>query len=223
MKRAIVAAVFAAGAGLLAFTAPAEGATIHAGVMTTSGLGFRYANGDCGHVSGNGTFSVAVGDSITWTNCTQSANHTVTFDSLGSTGPISYMQTTSFTFSTPGTFGYSCDIHPTMQGVVNVTGPAPTVPQTSPATEPPTTTKATTTSSSTPKSTTTTTDEFGDVFADVTSPPAPPTSFDATNTTRALGQGGNGGTSAGTLALIVVGLGAVGTAAALVLRRMRAA
>jgi hypothetical protein len=44
----------------------------------------------------------------------------------------------------------------------------------------------------------------------------------STDTTRALGSGGGGGTSGGVVALLVLGLGAIGTAAALVIRRMRA-
>ncbi|MEY2426477.1 MAG: hypothetical protein QOI61_2049, partial [Actinomycetota bacterium] len=47
------------------------------------------------------------------------------------------------------------------------------------------------------------------------------TTTDPTVTTRALGTGGDDGTSAGVIALLMVGLVAVGTAVALIMRRLR--
>jgi plastocyanin len=69
--------------------------------------------------------TVPAGTAVTWTNA-GNAPHTVTatngaFDSkrLGSGG------TFSFTFNTPGTYAYQCDIHPSMTGSVTVEGAAP--------------------------------------------------------------------------------------------------
>jgi plastocyanin len=72
------------------------------------------------------SISVAVGDTVVWTNADQEA-HTVTdrglaFDS-GSFGPGATFRRT---FTSAGTFTYICDIHPSMVGVVAVSAPSPT-------------------------------------------------------------------------------------------------
>jgi plastocyanin len=79
-----------------------------------------------------GSITVAVGDSITWTNNQAGVPHTATADAGGfDSGRLSTGQSFSFTFSTPGTFTYHCTIHPFMHGSVTVTaasggGTAPT-------------------------------------------------------------------------------------------------
>src|SRR5689334_4133550 len=66
------------------------------------------------------SITVNAGDTVTWTNNDQ-VNHTVTSDTSGlfnmSSAPGS---TVSFTFSTPGTFAYHCNIHSNMHGTVVV-------------------------------------------------------------------------------------------------------
>jgi plastocyanin len=90
------------------------------------------------------SISVAVGDTVIWTNADQEA-HTVTdrglaFDS-GSFGPGATFRRT---FTAAGTFTYICDIHPSMVGVVAVSAPSPTgtLPPAPPAPLPPATTPA---------------------------------------------------------------------------------
>ena len=115
--------------------------------------------------------NVKVGDTVKWTN-SDSSPHTVTADN-GSfeSDSLSNGGTFSQTFNQAGTFAYHCEIHPTMQGTVQVavqsttttaaptTTAPPTTVTTAPATTataPPTTptTRATTTSTA-PRSTTT--------------------------------------------------------------------
>lgn len=75
------------------------------------------------------TLTVVRGTMVTWTN-RDSVTHTVTavqppgvFDS----GPLGTGATFSFTFNTTGTFGYRCNIHPTMTGTIVVReAPTPT-------------------------------------------------------------------------------------------------
>lgn len=67
-----------------------------------------------------GDLSVAVGTAVTWTN-TDSTSHTSTSDVPGwNSGIVGSGRTFSFTFQTPGTFPYHCDIHPSMVGTVVV-------------------------------------------------------------------------------------------------------
>lgn len=67
-----------------------------------------------------GELSVAVGTAVTWTN-TDATSHTSTSDAPGfSSGIVGPGRTFSFTFRTPGTFPYHCEIHPSMIGTVVV-------------------------------------------------------------------------------------------------------
>ena len=70
------------------------------------------------------SLEVAAGTTVTWTNTGQ-AKHTATaddgtFDSKNLKPGESF----SFTFNTPGTFAYHCDVHPEMTGTIVVTGEA---------------------------------------------------------------------------------------------------
>ncbi|HUR77841.1 MAG TPA: hypothetical protein VMZ22_07825 [Acidimicrobiales bacterium] len=223
-----MAALFVAGTGFLGFNAPARGSTTYGATMIGTGsASYKFAKGACtsAPTEQNGNFNIQVGDSVRWENCTDVA-HTVTGDSFGSTDQLGKNDTVTYTFNTPGSFPYHCNIHPTMTGTVVVAGQATTTTQTVPPTTVPvpTTAKATTTTASTaaPRATTTTADDIGGVFGDesTTSSSSSTTVF-GTATTRALGQGGDGGTSPGLVALLVLGLGGVGTAAALLIRRLR--
>lgn len=71
------------------------------------------------------TLTIKAGTTVTWKNTT-SVGHTVTsddgksFDS-GTTNPIAAQGGTfSFTFTTPGTFAYHCEIHPFMKATIIV-------------------------------------------------------------------------------------------------------
>ncbi|MGE5862418.1 MAG: plastocyanin/azurin family copper-binding protein [Nitrososphaerales archaeon] len=64
--------------------------------------------------------SVSTGSTVSWTN-EDSTEHTVTSDEgLFDAGPISPGDTFENTFDTSGEFGYHCEIHPFMTGVVIV-------------------------------------------------------------------------------------------------------
>lgn len=65
---------------------------------------------------------VTVGETGTWTN-RDSATHTVTSDGNGplASGDLEQDATYEMAFDEPGTYGYICTIHPTMQGTVEVT------------------------------------------------------------------------------------------------------
>jgi plastocyanin len=119
MRRGIVAtaaallAITFAGAGLFAGQ---QGASAASASVSISNLAYSPA-----------TININVGDTVTWTN-NEASNipHTVTSDSgseLGSPlfGPgLTY----SHTFSTAGTFAYTCTVHPTMHGTVVVAAAA---------------------------------------------------------------------------------------------------
>ena len=68
--------------------------------------------------------TVAVGDTVTWSNA-DAQNHTATANG-GSfdTGTIGGGSSKSVTFSTAGTFAYHCKIHPSMTGTIVVQGAA---------------------------------------------------------------------------------------------------
>jgi plastocyanin len=76
-----------------------------------------------------GTVTVAVGDTITWTNA-DSSPHTVTAeDGSFDSGNLDEGQTFSHTFTAPGTHEYHCDYHSDMTATVVVEAAAaqPTV------------------------------------------------------------------------------------------------
>jgi plastocyanin len=69
------------------------------------------------------TLSIKVGTQVVWTNTTD-APHTVTSDTAGVFGTTSNLttnQTFMFTFPTPGTFAYHCNVHPYMKATITVT------------------------------------------------------------------------------------------------------
>ena len=70
------------------------------------------------------SLEVATGTTVTWTNNGQ-ARHTATADDgTFDSGRLQSGETFSFTFNTPGTFAYHCEIHPEMTGTIVVTGEA---------------------------------------------------------------------------------------------------
>lgn len=89
------------------------------------------------------TLSIAVGDTVTWTNHDTAPHNIVVTD-----GPEKFTsptlqtgQTFSHTFTQAGTYSYYCSIHPDMKATLTVTGSTPTEPTT--PTAPPTTTATT--------------------------------------------------------------------------------
>jgi plastocyanin len=66
------------------------------------------------------TLTVANGTTVTWIN-NDNVGHTVTSASgLFHSGTLSNGQTFSYTFTVPGTYNYSCSIHPSMRGTIIV-------------------------------------------------------------------------------------------------------
>ena len=63
---------------------------------------------------------IGVNNTVTW------ISHSISYDTITSTGgnfssgPIAPGQTFTFTFSTPGEYGYKCIYHPWMTGGVDV-------------------------------------------------------------------------------------------------------
>lgn len=64
------------------------------------------------------TLTVKAGTTVTWTN-KDSATHNLK-SSTFSSPDLGTGDTFKFTFNTPGTFDYSCGIHPTMTGTIIV-------------------------------------------------------------------------------------------------------
>jgi plastocyanin len=71
------------------------------------------------------TLTVTTGTTVTWYN-QDNVQHTVTSDNAGlfDSGAIKPGKAFSFTFNTPGSYNYHCNIHPSMHGVVVVSGAA---------------------------------------------------------------------------------------------------
>ena len=73
------------------------------------------------------SLTVHVGDTVTWSN-NDSVSHTTTSDTgIWDSGPLRPGASFSFTFTSAGTFGYHCMIHPFMVGAV-VVQPAAAAP-----------------------------------------------------------------------------------------------
>ncbi len=64
------------------------------------------------------TLTVKKGTTITWTN-NDATSHTIKSATFNS-GDLAKGATFKFTFDTPGTFDYSCGIHPSMKGKIIV-------------------------------------------------------------------------------------------------------
>jgi len=64
------------------------------------------------------SLTIKVGTTVTWTN-QDSANHTIKSSSFNS-GSLAVGDKFQFTFTSPGTYSYSCGIHPSMQGTIIV-------------------------------------------------------------------------------------------------------
>jgi plastocyanin len=90
------------------------------GSIGSTALGANHAVDISGFAFAPSTVTVAVGDTVSWTN-DDAQNHTATADDASfDTGVVSNGTTKSVTFSTSGTFTYHCRIHSTMTGTVIV-------------------------------------------------------------------------------------------------------
>jgi plastocyanin len=78
---------------------------------------------------------IEVGTTVTWLNAASNETHTATGAAFN-TGDIAPGQSASVIFNTPGTYHYSCSIHPEKTGVIVVTQGGPPPPTAAP-TEPP--------------------------------------------------------------------------------------
>lgn len=112
--------------GLLAVGAWAAGRHATADIALAANQTVRIVDGPDPRAFGYqpATITVAVGDTVTWSN-TGALQHTVTsetgaFDS----GLIAPGQSFTQTFQTPGTYNYFCTLHPNMRGTVTVSVPS---------------------------------------------------------------------------------------------------
>lgn len=108
-----------------ATTAPAPTNTVPAATNTPSGphAAVSITSGSSGFAFSPASMSIKVGTTVTWTNNT-GAPHTVTSDSgdpASFNGSVGGGATFSFTFTTPGTYQYHCNIHPYMAATITVT------------------------------------------------------------------------------------------------------
>ena len=65
------------------------------------------------------TITVPVGATVTWTN-EDDEPHTVTAAGVFASPGLDYDETFSYTFTNPGSYRYSCKLHPQMTGTVVV-------------------------------------------------------------------------------------------------------
>jgi plastocyanin len=79
---------------------------------------------DSGDISnwgyGPSTTTVTVGQPIMWTNSGSSPHDATASDGSWSTPLLQSGQSAIMTFSAPGTFNYTCVMHPWMQGTITV-------------------------------------------------------------------------------------------------------
>lgn len=142
MRRARVRAIAALGATLLVAgcaggggtaspdAATPTGATPGTAAATTGGASCALVNDGTaatavaasGFAFSPAAVSVAVGGTVTWSNG-DSVGHTVTMnDGSCDSGVFGGGRSVTLRFTTVGTYGYACSIHPSMTGAVEVTG-----------------------------------------------------------------------------------------------------
>jgi plastocyanin len=67
-----------------------------------------------------GSVTVAVGDTVTWSNTGQAPHNATANDGSFKTPDLNNGESASHQFTAAGTFGYICTIHPNMKGTVRV-------------------------------------------------------------------------------------------------------
>ncbi|MFC0110397.1 cupredoxin domain-containing protein [Kibdelosporangium aridum] len=117
--------------------AAAPAAAQPAAAKTVEIMGYKYMPAD---------LTIAVGDTVTWTNHDSAPHNVVVTDGPEKfTSPLLQQgQTYTYTFSKAGTYSYFCSVHPDMTAKVTVTGGSTPPPTTQPPTSPPTTAPPTT-------------------------------------------------------------------------------
>jgi len=80
------------------------------------------------------SLTVAVGDTVTWTNTGKTAHTSTADNGAWDSGTLQPGASFSHTFTTAGTFSYHCNIHPFMMAMITVTGAtaAPAAPAAQP-------------------------------------------------------------------------------------------
>jgi plastocyanin len=219
--------ILPAGAVLLAATFIALGAALGAGHHPASAADASVSI--VGFAFSPGTVTVSAGDTVTWTNNDAGVPHTVSSDSGSelASGQLASGASYQKTFSAAGSYVYHCDIHPSMTGLVVVTGAAATATSTLAPTNSPTATPtlaaaattaaatatATLAATNTPTATTAAGGTSPTAAGSPTSAPQPPATGD--------GQGGDSDTAivvaSGLIAIAIVL--AVGGAVYMVRRR----
>ena len=210
VRRAVVAwaAAFVISCGLLALPLVAFAATSAVNIQN-----FAFAPN---------SVTIAVGDSVTWTN-RDAASHSAKFSDR-STAVLSQGQSGTLQFTVAGTFPYVCGIHgASMQGTIIVRAAA-TVPPTAPPTAPPTPVRtapptiaptepptAAPTEAATPQATTAAPSATASAAATPSETASPSPSGVAAQLTPAPGAAGAGNAPLliGAAALAVVALGAI--------------
>ncbi len=66
------------------------------------------------------TLTVSNGTTVTWTNNDNVGHTVIEANGLFSSGTLAKGQTFTYTFTTKGTYAYSCSIHPSMRGTIIV-------------------------------------------------------------------------------------------------------
>ena len=96
------------------------GAVLALAAVGGTALAADHAVGISGFNFSPASVTVAVGDTVTWTN-SDDVPHTATADGGAfDTGTLDNGGTNTVTFSTAGTFPYHCSVHPQMTGTVVV-------------------------------------------------------------------------------------------------------
>jgi plastocyanin len=70
------------------------------------------------------SLEVAAGTTVTWTNTGQEKHTATADDGTFDSKNLQPGESFSYTFDTPGTYAYHCEIHPQMTGTIVVTGGA---------------------------------------------------------------------------------------------------
>jgi plastocyanin len=112
-------------------------ATVLPSVTSAAGDAVAVSIHDGGDVStwgyGPDSTTVAVGQTVTWTNSGTSPHDATSTDGSWKTPLLTSGASATVTFSTAGTYAYSCVLHPWMRGTVVVT-PAASAPAPAPST-----------------------------------------------------------------------------------------
>lgn len=118
---AVILVLFCAAAGCSSYQAPGAATAAPSPPSATGGNTVTMKN----FAFNPATLTVKPGTVVTWVN-QDSAPHTVVSDAgdpaAFSSGQLSTGGTYTFTFTTTGTYGYHCTIHPSMTGTVIVQG-----------------------------------------------------------------------------------------------------